>query len=182
MSDDDLVVACRAGDPAAWAEVVRRYQALVRSIPRAYGLRGDDIAEVTQLTFSILVQSLDRLRPGTTLAPWLSTVARRHTWRLLEARRREAATELTETSLTHDAVRVHGERHADAEWLQAAMRELPPRCRSLLEALYLRGEAAYTEISAELGIPIGSIGPTRSRCLEKLRAALVATAPGDGET
>lgn len=176
MSDDDLVAACRAGDARAWSEVVERYQRLVRSIPRAYGLREHDIDEVSQLTFTILVQSLDKLRPDTRLAPWLSTVARRHTWRLLEVRRRETATEMRDGDFTHDDLTRHARQHADAAWVRDGLRQLSSKCRALLEALYLRGDGGYAEVAEELGIPIGSIGPTRARCLERLRDVLDASA------
>ncbi len=176
VSDDDLVAACLSGDVGAWAEVVERYERLVRSIPRAYGLGSHDVDEITQLTFTILVQSLGRLRPDTRLAPWLSTVARRHTWRVLERRRREPLARDDDgdvaAGLAHDEVRDHATAAADAEWLRAGLQRLSPRCRTLLEALYLRGEVAYVDIAEELGMPIGSIGPTRARCLAKLRALL----------
>ncbi|MBA3982871.1 MAG: sigma-70 family RNA polymerase sigma factor [Acidimicrobiia bacterium] len=174
MDDDELLAGCRAGDAAVWEELVRRYERLVRSIPRAYGLGTTDIEEIAQMTFSVLVQSLDRLRPDSRLAPWLSTVARRHTWRLLEARRREPVMDIDDrVAGSVDNVAVSAGQAADVTWVRDGLRLLPSRCRVLLEALYLAGERSYADIANDLGIPIGSIGPTRARCLERLRTILL---------
>jgi len=174
VDDDELLAGCRAGDDAVWAELVRRYERLVRAIPRAYGLGTADVDEIAQITFSILVQSLDRLRPDSRLAPWLSTVARRHTWRLLEARRREPVMDIDDRMTGgDDNVAVSAGQSADMAWVRHGLRLLPSRCRALLEALYLTGELSYADIASDLGIPIGSIGPTRARCLERLRTILL---------
>lgn len=174
VHDDELLAGCRAGDAAVWAELVGRYERLVRSIPRAYGLGATDVEEIAQMTFSVLVQSLDRLRPDSRLAPWLSTVARRHTWRLLEARRREPVMDIDDRRApSYDNVAVSATRAGDAAWVRDGLRLLPSRCRVLLEALYLDGERSYADIAGDLEIPIGSIGPTRARCLEHLRSILL---------
>lgn len=173
--DDRLLADCRLGDRAAWQLLVERYHRLVRSVARSYGLRGDDVDEIVQLVFSILVKQLESFRPDTRLAPWMSTVTRRHVWRLLEQRRRErVADHLGEAS--HRDVDEHADRAAEAEWLRAGMELLPPRCRLLLEALYWGGARPYAEVAAQLGIPIGSIGPTRARCLDQLRQLLAEPA------
>jgi RNA polymerase sigma factor (sigma-70 family) len=179
-TDEQLIEACREGSEEAWAEVHRRFHRLIRSIALSYGATPHDSEEIVQISFSILHAGIDRLAPGSRLAPWLSTVARRHTWRLLEARKRERASEVDDDAVSHDDVRDHADRSAEDEVLRAALRKLPPKCRTLLEALYLRGdEPAYSLISVELGIPVGSIGPTRSRCLDKLRLLLTAAADND---
>ncbi len=175
-SDAELIAECLAGSEAGWHEVHRRYHRLVRSIASSYGLRGPDVDDIEQLTFMILQSSLARLRPGSRLAPWLSTVARRHTWRLLERRRRESlhddVGDMAGPQLGND-VDTGVLRAAEDEALRAALVQLPARYRLLLEALYLRGdEPSYAEIAAEFGMPIGSIGPTRARCLQKLREIL----------
>jgi RNA polymerase sigma factor (sigma-70 family) len=170
-SDDELIDACRADDRAAWAEVVRRYERLVLAQAHGYGLDGHAAADVAQITFAILVQSLDRLQPGTRLAPWLATVARRHTWRSLNQQRREPADgddrEERCTDVTTEDQRV------DAMWLADGLARMGSRCRQLLEILYLRpDQPSYADIAVELDIPIGAIGPTRGRCLAKLRTLL----------
>ncbi|HID82163.1 MAG TPA: sigma-70 family RNA polymerase sigma factor [Thiotrichales bacterium] len=90
QSDDDLIQACRKGDSRAWKIVVDKYKRLVFSIPLNYGLSQEDAADITQITFTILFKSLDQLYSNARLAPWLATVARRHSWRLLERYRRES--------------------------------------------------------------------------------------------
>lgn len=175
--DDELLDSCRRGDRQAWEDLVGRYHRLVRSIALSYGLRGDDVDEVVQVVFAIVVKQLDRFHAGTHLAPWLATVSRRHVWRLLEHRWRELVTDDAGRGHSHRDVDDHADVLADQEWLRSGLVKLTPRCRALLESLYLRGERPYTEIAAELGIPIGSIGPTRARCLEDLRRSLVATSP-----
>lgn len=169
-SDQVLIAACRTGDQDAWRTVYDQYHRLVAAIARSYGATDHDADEIVQISFSILHDSIHRIADDSRLAAWLSTIARRHTWRLLEARRRSTPTELAEGAIAHDPVREHSDRSADEELLRAALRLMPSRCRVLLEALYLRpDEPAYLEIAAELDMPIGSIGPTRSRCLGRLR-------------
>lgn len=169
-SDQVLIAACRAGDQDAWRTVYEQYHRLVAAIARSYGATEHDADEIVQISFSILHDSIHRIADDSRLAAWLSTIARRHTWRLLESRRRSTPTEIADGDIAHDPVREHADRNADEEVLRAALRLMPARCRVLLEAMYLRpDEPAYTEIAAELGMPIGSIGPTRSRCLGRLR-------------
>src|SRR4030095_14420038 len=88
QTDRDLIRACRSGDARAWERLLDKYERLVFSISLNYGLTTDDAADVTQITFTILLQNLDTLPDDIPLAPWLATVARRHTWRLLAQNRR----------------------------------------------------------------------------------------------
>jgi RNA polymerase sigma factor (sigma-70 family) len=175
--DDALLEACRRGDRAAWSELFGRYHRLVRAIAGSYGLRGDDADEVVQLVFTIVFNQLDRFRPGTRMPAWLSSVTRRHVWRMLESRRRELVVADAGAQLSHRDVDETVDRDASRDWLLAGLARLPAGCRRLLEALYLRGPRSYAEVAEELDIPVGSIGPTRSRCLERLRRLLVADAP-----
>src|SRR5688572_16546807 len=90
QTDHDLIQACCAGDARAWERLLDKYERLVFSISLSYGLTTDDAADVTQITFTILLKNLDTLPDGIRLATWLVTVARRHTWRLLARNRRES--------------------------------------------------------------------------------------------
>src|ERR671922_1957920 len=90
QTDHDLIQACRAGHAHAWERLLDKYERLVFSIALHYGLTAEDAADVTQITFTILLQNLNTLPDEIRLAPWLATVARRHTWRLLARNRREA--------------------------------------------------------------------------------------------
>ena len=175
-SDQHLIAACRRGDAAAWESLCQRFGNLVYSIGKGVGLSDADAAEVTQQTFCILHDSLDRLRADSKLGPWLGTVAKRHSWRVLARRKREspeAPEELSE--------RINDMQEPDhptatwerLEWLHHGLSLLDQRCRELLTALYLLpSPQSYQEIARRLKIPAGSIGPTRGRCLEKMRAAL----------
>lgn len=176
-TDLDLLNACRRGDVRAWERLVRKYERLVYSIALNHGLTADDAADITQLTFTILLESLDSLRDDSNLASWLGTVARRHTWRLLKRAGREdthAEEDVAEAAWLmnrpgDDPIR----RWELAEWLDGGLSQIDERCRRLLIALYFDPEEpAYTEISERLGMAVGSIGPTRARCLQRLRDVL----------
>ena len=178
--DRDLIVRCRQGSTGAWQRLFNKYERLVYSIPLRYGLSRHDAADITQTTFTILIQSLDTLRDDSRLGPWLATVARRHTWRLMERNRRTIASEhLDDTSLAESAALL-GKSDADSiehwelsEWLDAGLSKISESCRKLLLALYFQPErSSYVEVAARLDMPIGSIGPTRARCLKRLRQVL----------
>lgn len=152
-----------------------KYQRLVFSIPRSYGLSREDAADVSQLTFTILIQSLDSLTEESNLKAWLATVARRHTWRAMEKGRREGTgkeDDLAETSWLLGSERP-SEKWELIDWLDRGLSKISEPCRKLLKALYLdEDEPSYAEISERLDMPVGSIGPTRARCLRRMRAAL----------
>src|ERR687884_1727394 len=94
--DRDLILRCRQGSAGAWQQLLNKYERLVYSIPLRYGLSRDDAADIAQITFTILIESMDNLSEDSRLGPWLVTVARRHTWRLLQRNRRERASERLE--------------------------------------------------------------------------------------
>ena len=179
-SDRDLIRRCREGSAGAWHQLLNKYERLVYSIPLRYGLSRDDAADIAQITFTILIQSLDGLAEDSRLGPWLATVARRHTWRLLERNRREAASEhLEDTDIAESAVLL-GKSDAESiehweltEWLDAGLSKISEPCRKLLLALYFQPErSSYAEVAEHLGIPVGSIGPSRARCIRRLKQML----------
>lgn len=176
LTDQELIARCRAGDAEAWEHLLQSYERLVFSIPLSYGLSHDEAADVTQLTFTALIQALDSLAPGSRLGPWLAAVARRYTWRALERQLRQIPADITSldaAALIDPESDTPFERWELIEWLHSGLRRLSERCRTLLIALYFAGdEPAYSEVAARLGIPLGSIGPTRARCLKRLRQAL----------
>ena len=175
QTDNDLIRACCAGDARAWERLLDKYERLVFSISLSYGLTTDDAADVTQITFTILLQNLATLPEGIRLAPWLATVARRHTWRLLARNRREAVNpeeDLAENERLGGTVD-HSQRWELAEWLNYGLSMLDERCRQLLLALYFDAEQpSYVQVADHLNMPVGSIGPTRARCLEHMRESL----------
>lgn len=177
-NEEELIARCRKGERRAWCELVRRYDRFVYSVAISTGLTVDDAADVTQITFSALLDGLDRLRPGSRLASWLATVARRQAWRVLAQRKREP------TGLKEDVAWSVAESYPDPDdetgrWdqlhaLLMALERLDARCRNLITALYFElDQPSYEDIARQFGMPMGSIGPTRARCLERLRKAFV---------
>ncbi len=175
QTDRELIRACRSGDARAWERLLDKYERLVFSISLNYGLTTDDAADVTQITFTILLQNLNTLPDEIRLSSWLATVARRHTWRLLARNRREAVNpdEDLAGNETFGGIVDNRERWELAEWLNQGLSMLDERCRKLLLALYFEAEQpSYAQIADRLKMPIGSIGPTRARCLEQMRQSL----------
>ena len=176
VSDRDLILACRDGQIGAWRGLLDKYERIVFSVPRRYGVSSEDAADITQLTFTILVQSIDNLPEDSTLGAWLTTVARRHTWRLLQRNRREGIKKLTDPEESGKIAGVDTDNieHWElTEWLDNGLSLVGEHCRELISALYLDPEQpSYAEVAARLGMAVGSVGPTRIRCLKRLRKAL----------
>jgi RNA polymerase sigma factor (sigma-70 family) len=175
-TDGELIERCRGGHGPAWRALVGRYGTLVFSVCRSTGLSEADASDITQQTFCILHDSLDRLKPETRLGPWLATVARRHSWRVRARLKREAPedpAELTRQAEGDDEESAKAPAWERLEWLHHGLSLLDERCRKLLTELYLRAEPApYEAVARRLKIAVGSIGPTRARCLSKLRGLL----------
>jgi RNA polymerase sigma factor (sigma-70 family) len=174
--DRDLILDCRNGDLGAWQRLLDRYERLVFSVPRRYGLSREEAADITQLTFTILFQSMDTLSEDSTLGAWLTTVARRHTWRRLDRKRREEAgwyASSSEKLLSADTGTEDIERWELTEWLDYGLSLVGKPCQDLLSALYLDPkQPSYAEVAARIGMAVGSVGPTRIRCLKRLRRVL----------
>lgn len=187
----DLVTSARNGDKDAWDTLVERFSPLIWSICRRYWLGSADAEDVSQMVWLRLVDQLGNLRDPAALPGWLATTTRRECCRVLRTARRPQAAGLeldAENIPDRQAVVAEhqllmAERHAA---LREAFADLPPCCQQLINLLTADPPLPYTEISARLGIPVGSIGPTRGRCLDRLRrhpaiAALIAAdAPGAG--
>jgi RNA polymerase sigma factor (sigma-70 family) len=170
--DQSLLRACQNGDRKAWQTMLDRYERLVYSIPLNFGLSHSDADDVAQATFSALIRGLDSITDEDRLGAWLGTVARRQTWRLVERRRREppVSDDRLDRVSTEDSVT---DLTANLEWVHQGMAKMDARCRDLLTVLYFSEDApAYAAVADEFGIPVGSIGPTRARCLDKLRSFL----------
>ena len=177
-SDDDLIQACRKGNARAWKIVVSKYKRLVFSIPLNYGLSQEDAADITQITFIILFESLDKFYTNARLAPWLATVARRHSWRLMERYRRESTNEDNDLSqglseLIDLSSSEEIENRELIEWLDRGFSQLDKRCTRLLLFLYFNPEnPSYAEVATKLNMPTSSVSPIRARCLKRLRKLL----------
>jgi RNA polymerase sigma factor (sigma-70 family) len=181
-SDEALVQACRRGEAAAWEALVARYQRLVYAIPRRAGLKEDASGEVFQRVFAALVEQLDRIEQPDRIRAWLVTTARRETWRVGRGESTARLSDPTEDEATGESRQLAGDAPLPDEVVQRleeqhivrmGMAALDERCRQLLTLLFYRSDTpSYTEIAARLGTSEGSIGPTRARCLEKLRHRL----------
>lgn len=178
--DEALVEACLEGDDSAWSALVERYGGLVHGLARRAGLDPEDAADAAQAVFVIAWRNLGLLdRPGA-VGGWLATIARRESWRLKRRLDRERGDEPAPGELAEPA-RVEREMLAAERrhWLERGIERLGERCRTLLDLLFLRRPpASYGEAAEALDMPIGSVGPTRGRCLEKLRGVLTDLAPG----
>lgn len=175
VSDGDLVVRARAGEQAAWDGLVERFSGLVWSVARAHRLDDADAGDVVQTTWLRLVEHLDSIRQPGAVGAWLATTARRECLRVIRRDKREIASEdagVYERAPEDDAPDTGLLDDERDELVRAAMEELPDHCQRLLRVLMADPAPSYREVSAALDMPVGSIGPTRGRCLERLRTHL----------
>jgi len=184
ISLDQLVPAAQEGDNQAWNKLIEKYTPLLWSITRSARLTDADANDVIQATWLRCFEHLEQLRSPAELGGWLATTARREAIRIqrqMSPRQLEHASAQdqdnryeTEAPSAEDEILQAERWHA----LQRALVQLPAPCRHLFQLMLAEPSVSYAEISAALGIPVGSIGPTRARCLERLRR-LLALAEGD---
>lgn len=169
----ELVAAAARGEQAGWNGLVDRYLPLVRSVTRAYRLNERDAEDVGQTVWLRLVEHLSDIREPLALPKWIMTTARHESLRVIGSTRRAVALDpLPEPRSTGERVDVDDEllRAERQQALRDGLAELPPAQRELLVLLVADPPVSYREISERLGMPVGSIGPTRARCLARLRA------------
>jgi len=182
-SDDEaLIRACRRGEAAAWEALIARYQRLVYAIPRRAGLNEEASGEVFQRVFAVLVEQLNRIEQPERIRAWLVTTARRETWRVGRGESLARLSEAGEDDATGEGRQLVSDaqlpdlevqRLEEQHIVRTGVAALDERCRQLLTLLFYRPDTpSYTEVAAALGTSEGSIGPTRARCLEKLRRRL----------
>ena len=180
VPDAALVARCRRGDAGAWEALVHRYQRLVYAIVLRVGLDEHSAADVFQTVFSRLVAHLDRITEPDRLQAWIVTSTKREA--LLQRSRGQRTVSMTrdddedgdeaawdiadESPLPEESLAELQQAHQ----VRVGLDRLDARCRDLLLLLFDASEApAYEEVAARMEMPVGSIGPTRARCLEKLR-------------
>jgi RNA polymerase sigma factor (sigma-70 family) len=185
---EELVVASAGGDQDAWSELVSRYTPLVLSVARRFELSGADAADVNQTVWLRLVEHLDRIREPAALPMWIARTTRHECIRLQRVSRMTRSFDPLDAAhpAQYSVAALRDDRSVDDDLLRAerhqALRDgfaqLPPRCQELLAMMLREPPLSYGEIGEELRIPIGSVGPTRGRCLHKLRRcpAMVAFA------
>lgn len=175
QQDDDtrLLAACLAGDQQAWTDLVERYTRLIYSIALKSGLNEHDAADVVQSVFTIVLRRLETLQKPERFSAWLITTTHRECWRFAKSNR--------EVNIEDGVEPIDPEPPADAQvvdWEHAALthralKQLGDQCQRLLELLFLtETRTDYKSIAAQLSISIGSIGPTRARCLKRLKSHL----------
>jgi RNA polymerase sigma factor (sigma-70 family) len=180
-SNAELLAGVSKGDGAAWRQLVDRYSGLIWSVARGTCHDQSAAADVSQTVWLRLAEHVDRIREPDRLGSWLATTARHEAIRVSKLSRRVQPSD--DVALEVDATApLPGERMEDAE-IAGAVRQafdrLGERCRELLRLLTAEPRLDYQTISAMTGRPIGSLGPTRARCLEQLRALLAGTAGGE---
>ena len=169
-----LLRAASEGDQEAWNAITDRFTSLLWSVARSYRLGSDDAEDVVQNTWLRLLENLTRIDNPEALPGWLATTARREALGILRRRGRTVLTrdedlgvDLADPASTElDSALLEDERDVE---LWTSFAKLPERCQQLLRVLMACDRPVYAEVSAAFDMPIGSIGPTRMRCLERLR-------------
>lgn len=177
----NLVRRAADGDRSAWERLVDQFSRLIWAMTRDFKLPESDAADVVQVTWLRLLEHIDRIEHPARVGSWLATTARHECLRHVAARRRVMLCHHDDDVTINDVVshqpeideRLLADERAQA--VRDALSRLPSRWQQLLELLMADPPASYTEISSQLGLPVGSIGPTRRRCLERLRVLLQAS-------
>jgi RNA polymerase sigma factor (sigma-70 family) len=181
--DRQLIAACLGGDHASWEALLSRYQRLVYSVPRKLRLSPEDAADIFQAVCLKLYEKLGTLREHDRLSSWLITTATRETWRVSARNRREAQASGSGDEVDRDSIDdipamspLADEQREILERQQAvraSIESLPERCRNLLTMLFYQAdELSYADIARRMSMPVSSVGPTRARCLEKMKSLL----------
>ena len=177
----ELLVLAASGDQSAWNELVERFSQMVWSIARSFRLDDATAKDVSQTVWLRLVENLHRIDDPERLPGWLATTCRREALRVKGMRERVVPTEfqydIPDESPSLESMLVEDE---EAQEVVVGFATLSDDCQQLLRLLTTEPPLSYEEISELVGRPIGSLGPTRSRCLERLKAALSARISGAG--
>ncbi len=172
-----LVEAASSGSQDAWDEIVQRFERLVWSTIRGFRLDAATSADIAQTTWLRLVENLDRIGDPERIGAWLATTARRESIRVARDLGRSVPIgdeEVLESLAPHDALDIDASLLRDERdsALWRAFARISERCRRLLRLLTADPALAYEDVSAAMDMPVGSIGPTRQRCLARLRDEL----------
>lgn len=184
-TDRDLISACLKGEANAWDALIDRYAALIFSVCLRMGMSQADAEDIFQDVCLILFQHLADMRDTDRLSAWLILTTKREVWRAARKRNITLASELGEGEWEMEAGEsVHPQKAtgnpegemlalAEQQLMREAVERLPERCRNLLLQLYATDDPlSYQDLAAKFALPVGSIGPTRARCLLNLRKIL----------
>jgi len=172
-----LTDAARSGSDEAIGQLVTELSPLLWQVARAAGLDRGDAEDVVQTAWLRLLDHLLDIRSPAALTSWLVITTRREAWRVRAADRKIRPVRDDWLAMLPDAEPGSEEQAILAEQhraLRAALRQLPPRCQELLRIVAFVPRPDYAAVAAELGMPVGSVGPTRGRCLGKLRTLLTS--------
>ena len=180
LSDSELISRCLRKESEAWETLIRRYQRLIASITAKFKLTRDDAADVFQLVSFALFKQLSHFNRDAKLSSWFITVTVRECWKLRQKSARYAAVDDADSDRIADQADPDAPTSEDQvlRWeqqhvIRTAINQLTGPCQTLLRKLFYADEPlSYAELSADVGMPVASIGPTRARCLGRLRAAL----------
>ena len=183
-----LVRSAADGDEVAWRGLVARFSSLVWAVARAHRLAHADAADVYQTTWLRLAEHIGRIEHPERVGAWLATAARRECLQSLRSAAKTAPTDDMDRlditpagNPTEEAVLAAETEREDAARAAAMWRafsRLSGRCRELLRILMAAPPPSYAEVAAALGLPLGSIGPTRARCLQRLREEMAGISGG----
>lgn len=175
LSDAELVAQCLGGDAAAWETLIVRYRRLIYSIPVKFNFSSADAADVFQAVCLKLIEHLHELKDETKVSAWLITTTTRQCIHVRSQRMRESGTdedfeEPVAAGVNVESIQIQVQ---EQQAIRDAVERLPERCRQLLELLYFdASNPSYEDVSRIMKMPVASIGPTRARCLDKLRTVL----------
>jgi RNA polymerase sigma factor (sigma-70 family) len=180
--DHELIVACLDGDSTAWETLITRYQRLIYSIPMKARLSSDDAADIFQSVCLKLYEKLSTLRDYERISSWLITTTTREVWRVAARNRRdvtiassdeESADAINQIPSTGPLADEQRQALEQQQIVRESVEALPERCRNLVTMLfYEKDELSYSDIARRMNMPVPSVGPTRARCLEKLKKLL----------
>jgi len=177
-SDAEIVAACLEEDERAWRVLLDRYSRLIYTIPLRFGFSKSVADEIFQEVCLALLEGQDALREHDRIRAWFVTVTRRTCIRRIRQRKRAQFVDLedhAEETAVDEAVEEDLVRIEEQYLIHRALEGLPSRCRRLLKALFFTVPTpSYEEIADQFDMPVGSVGPTRARCLEKLRRKVEA--------
>lgn len=176
-SDERLVKECLRGNEEAWSLLIDKYKALIYSIPVKYQLPPHEAADVFQATCMELLKRLPQLREPRALPKWLMQVAHHHCYRWKRQQQRVISSDDEESNLPEPETPAIAEsliaQTQEEQMLRDAIAALSAQCRRLVELLFFETPARpYTEVAAQLGLAVGSIGFTRQKCMDRLRRHL----------
>ncbi|MDQ1648407.1 MAG: hypothetical protein QOG60_464 [Frankiaceae bacterium] len=174
LDNGELLQLASSGEALAWKQLITRFEPLVRSVARSFGLNEADVLDVAQLTWIKLFKNLQSIRNAERLGAWLAVTASREASQLRKGARHTVELEQVPAQLADHSPgpEIEVTQRDTAQIIWAVVDELPARQRLLLQTMFRDDARGYGEIRDTCSMPIGSIGPTRARALEQLRRKL----------